>query len=91
MASALPAAAAAILAAAPCVGFSGSRAPALASLVAVTQVAAAVPVGVPVIVGDARGIDACARRLADAPQVFFAAAYGSGRGAVAARSIACVR
>lgn len=91
MGSALPAAAAALLSAAPCVGFSGARAPAPASLDAVQLVAAALPAGALVVVGCAAGVDQRTRQLVPSARVFQARAFGAGRGAVAARSIACVR
>jgi hypothetical protein len=88
---ALPAPAAALLAAAPCVGFSGSRTPSPAALVAVQLVAAALPPGAVVVVGCASGIDQRTRQLIPSARVFQARTFGAGRGAVAARSIACVR
>jgi len=87
----LPAHILATLAAAPVVGFSGSRAPAAASRTSVRLAAAAIPASVPVVVGCAAGIDQQARQLFPAARVFYAAAYGTGRGSFAARSIACVQ
>jgi hypothetical protein len=91
VASALPAAAAALLAAAPCVGFSGARSPSPAALAAVRLAVAALPAGIPVVVGCAAGVDQRTRQLVPSARVFRASAFGAGRGAVAARSIACVR
>jgi hypothetical protein len=82
----LPAAISATLASAPAVGFSGSRHRAPACLSAAV---AAVPPGLPVLVGCAPGVDAAVRGLCPAAVVF--AVSGSGRGAVAARSIRFVR
>jgi len=87
----LPVSVLSLLAGAAVVGFSGSVAPAAASLAAVAQVAAALPVGAPVVVGDAPGVDQRARQLVPRARVFFASTYGSGRGSFAARSIACVQ
>jgi len=79
-------------AAAPVVGFSGSRrlSPAFAPLVAgvVSSVLAA---GRSVAVGCAAGADSFARAAAPGARVFSVAAFGSGRGAFAARSVALVR
>jgi hypothetical protein len=85
---ALPSAVSSLVSSASAVGFSGSR-----SFVpySVELVAAAVPAGVPVFVGCARGVDAAARALFPSARVFSASAFGSGRGSFAARSAACVR
>ncbi len=85
---ALPASVAALLASAPAVGFSGSRAPSRAS-VAAARAAIAVSAR-PILVGDQRGIDAVVRSACAGAQVFHVAQYGAGRGAFAARSIAVV-
>lgn len=74
-----------------CVGFSGSRAPSPASLAALSWLCGLVPPGAAVVVGCARGIDQAARQVFPAAQVFQAAAYGTRRGAFAARSVACVQ
>lgn len=73
------------------VGFSGSRAPSIASVQALRLVLAELPPKVPVVVGCASGIDALVRSACPSAQVFWAMNYGVGRGALAARSIACVR
>ncbi|WP_198806949.1 hypothetical protein [Leptolyngbya sp. BL0902] len=83
--------AAALVAGFPCVGFSGSRSPAAASLSALSGLVPAVAPGAAVVVGCARGIDHAARVAFPGAQVFFASSFGSGRGAFAARSVACVR
>lgn len=82
-----------VLAAASCVGFSGSRSvPCAASASAVRRAVAAVGAGVPVSVGCAGGVDALVRSLCPDARVFSVASVGfSGRGAFAARSAACVR
>lgn len=74
------------------VGFSGSRrlAPAFAPLVA-GVVASVLAAGRSVAVGCAAGADAFARAAAPGALVFSAAAFGSGRGAFAIRSVALVR
>jgi len=83
----LPAPVVSALAAAPAVGFSGSR-----SVVSpwVAPALAAVPWSVPVFVGCAGGVDA-AVRSARACRVFWARLFGCGRGSFAARSVAFVR
>ena len=83
-----------LLSSASAVGFSGGRSvPCPASLRALRSAVAAVPSGVPVFVGCAGGVDAVVRSLAPSASVFSVAsgAFGSGRGAFAARSVACVR
>ncbi|MGF1566855.1 MAG: hypothetical protein ACFCVD_02070 [Nodosilinea sp.] len=74
-----------------CLGFSGSRRPCAVSLAALRGLAGLVAPGVAVVTGCAPGIDQAARLTFPAAQVFRAAAFGSGRGAFAARSVACVR
>lgn len=75
-----------------CFGFSGSRkwgqSPAPLSLAA-----AAVPSGSRVLVGCAAGVDAFFRSAFPAAEVFAVSSgvWGVGRGAFAARSVACVR
>ena len=83
--------AAALVAGFPCVGFSGSRAPAVASLAALAGLVSAVAPGAAVVVGCAPGIDHAARAAFPGAQVFQASSFGSGRGSFAARSVACVR
>jgi hypothetical protein len=87
----LPSAILSLLAPARCIGFSGSLAPAPASLATLAQLVNALPAGISIIVGDAPGIDQQVRQLIPSARIFFASAFGSGRGAFAARSIACVR
>lgn len=70
-------------------GFSGSRRS--VPLGAVRAALAAIPAGASVFVGCAAGVDACVRSLAAGSRVFRASSFGSGRGAFARRSIACVR
>lgn len=83
--------AAAILAGAAALGVSGSRRPSAASLSALAVALRAAPSAVPVLVGDAAGIDAHARQIRPGARVFVAADYGDGPQSFAARSIACVR
>ncbi|MBD1836667.1 hypothetical protein [Coleofasciculus sp. FACHB-501] len=93
-ASLLPAAVSAALASASAVGFSGSRRPGGALPPAVVAAAvASVPASVPVFVGCARGVDAVVRSLCPRASVLSVAGggFGRGRGAFAARSVACVR
>lgn len=85
----LPIAISALLAATPCVGISGTRRPAPASLVALHQLAAAIPAAALVVVGDASGVDQRVRRLLPCASVFVAASRQPGQ--LAARSIAVVR
>lgn len=73
------------------IGFSGSRAPSVASVQALQQLLIALPANASVIVGCASGIDALVRAARPNAQVFRAVDYGIGRSALAARSIACVR
>lgn len=79
----------------PALGISGSRAPAPASLSALAALAAAIPAGSAVLVGDAPGIDRRAVQLLPQAQVFAAAAFGTartpGHARLVARSVACVR
>jgi hypothetical protein len=75
------------------VGFSGSRSLPPCSVVALRSVAALVSPSAVVSVGCARGADSLARSLFPRARVFSVASgrFGSGRGAFAARSVACVR
>jgi hypothetical protein len=73
------------------IGFSGSRAPSVASVRALHLVLAALPAATSVVVGCAVGIDALARSACPLARVFRAVDYGVGRGSLAARSVACVR
>lgn len=79
------------LAGVPCLGFSGSRRPSALSLAALRSLVELLPSGVSVVTGCAPGIDQAARLAFPGAQVFRAAAFGVGRGAFAARSVACVR
>ena len=85
----LPCSVAALLAASPVVGFSGSRAPRLASRAALASVLRALPGHVPVVVGCARGIDALVR--AARPSALVVQAAGHAPGLLAARSSRLVR
>lgn len=80
---------------ASCVGFSGSRNPAGAIPTGVICAAiAAVSPSASVIVGCAKGVDAIVRQaFGDRCQVFSVSSgqWGSGRGAFAGRSTACVK
>ncbi|MCT7975183.1 hypothetical protein [Laspinema olomoucense] len=73
------------------IAFSGSRSPHPSSVNVVSEAVASVPVSVPVSVGCQRGIDAAVREACPRARVFRAADFGSGKGAYAARSMACVR
>lgn len=73
------------------IGFSGSRAPSAVSVRALHLVLGASPSDASVVVGCASGIDALVRIAYPSARVFRADDYGVGRGALAARSIACVR
>jgi len=77
----------------PVVGFSGSRSLPPASVAALRSVASLVSPTASVSVGCARGADSLARGLFPSARVFSVSSgrFGSGRGAFAARSIACVR
>lgn len=85
----------AAISSARCVGFSGSRSPGgvLPAAIVCGAIAAVSP-SASVFVGCACGVDAVVRSgLGSRCQVFSVASgqFGSGRGAFAARSIACVR
>ena len=82
---------AALVAQYPCIGFSGSRKPSPASLAAFHELVGQVLSSALVVVGCARGIDYAARQQFPSAQIFYASDFGSGRGAFAARSVACVR
>jgi hypothetical protein len=77
----------------PAFGFSGSRSPSSQSLAVVGWLLARLPSGCRVLVGCAAGVDAAVRSAVPAASVFSVASgvWGSGRGAFAARSSACVR
>ena len=83
----LPAPVRSLLVGAPAVGFSGSRAPSRASVAGARLAVAAVVA--PILVGDARGIDAIVRSDRPDARVFCAAGYEPAQ--LVARSIACVR
>lgn len=87
----VPSLVASLVSSSPVVGFSGSRSPSVASLAAVSAVAALVSGSV--AVGCARGVDLAVRGLFPSASVFAVSsgAWGSGRGAFAARSSAFVR
>ena len=76
----------------PAVGFSGSRSLPSQSAIALRSVAALVSPSAVVSVGCARGADSLARSLFPHAHVFSVASgrWGSGRGAFARRSVACV-
>jgi hypothetical protein len=76
------------------IGFSGSRTPAgLLPPAVLSSAAAAVPAGARVVVGCQRGVDAFFRQCFPKAEVFAVASgrWGSGKGAYAGRSIACVQ
>lgn len=81
-----------VLSSASVIGFSGSRTPpGFESERAIRSAVAAVPAGVPVHVGCARGVDQLVRRLCPEAVVFSVSSVGfSGRGAFARRSQLCV-
>lgn len=81
-----------LVAAAPAVGFSGSRSLLPCSVSALRRVAVSVPASASVFVGCAAGADAVARGLFPAAQVFSVASgrWGAGRSAFARRSVAVV-
>lgn len=78
------------LSVAPAVAFSGSRAPAPCSLVAVGLALSAVPRSASVSVGCARGVDAAVRFCRPGASVFRASSFGSGRSSFVRRSAAVV-
>ncbi len=86
----LPPAVSALLGSASVVGFSGSRSVAPCPAL-VCAVVAALPPGCAVSVGCASGADAAFRVARPGASVFRVASFGRGRGAFAARSVACVR
>ena len=73
------------------VGVSGSRAPSPASVVVCRWAVGQLAPGASVVTGCARGIDAVARLARPSSSVVRASAFGVGRGALAARSVAVVR
>lgn len=86
----LPSAIVSALSSASAVGFSGSRS--FAPMAVISAAIAEVPDSVPISVGCARGVDAAVRSLCPRVRVYSVVEVGfSGRGAFAARSIACVR
>jgi len=87
----LPPRVAAILTGAAALGISGSRRPSVATLASLSAALRAAPIGIPVLVGDAQGIDARAHQIRPSARVFVAADYGDGPQSFAARSITCVR
>jgi len=82
-----------LLSTASVVGFSGSRTPTASSLRAVRWALGQLSPSSTVVAGCARGVDATVRAGLPASRlrIFEAASFGQGRGAFAARSIACVR
>ena len=80
-----------VLASAPVVGVSGSRAPSSRSASACRWAVGQLAPGASVVTGCARGIDGVARLARPSASVIRASAFGSGRGALAARSVAVVR
>lgn len=75
-------------------GFSGARSPAgLLPPTVLSATAAAVPAGSHVVVGCQRGVDAFFRQCFPGAEVFSvdSGKWGQGKGAYAARSIACVQ
>ncbi|MEI6776217.1 MAG: hypothetical protein WCK70_04920 [Chloroflexales bacterium] len=80
-----------LLSSAAALGISGSRRPPAASLAALSAALCAAPTGIPVLVGDAQGIDARARQIRPSARVFVAADHGDGPQSFATRSITCVR
>lgn len=74
----------------PAVGFCGSRCGFVAGAeLAFASLCAVLPIGLPVLVGDARGVDSAVRSLFPAAGVFRVS--GSGRSAFAARSVRFVQ
>lgn len=80
-----------LIAAAPAVGFSGSRVPAPGAPETIAAVAPLVAPSTEVLVGCQRGIDEIARSYFPGAIVFRASDFGVGKGSFAARSAACVR
>lgn len=80
-----------LLASAPVVGVSGSRAPSPASASVCRWAVRQLAPSASVVTGCAAGIDGVARALRPSASVVRASAFGSGPGALAARSTAVVR
>ena len=80
-----------LLASAPVVGVSGSRAPSPASASVCRWTVGQLAPSASVVTGCAAGIDGVARLARPSASVVRAASYGSGPGALAARSVAVVR
>ena len=89
--STLPSSICQAIATAAAVGFSGSRSLENIEPSVISEAVAAVPMSVPISVGCQRGIDELVRLACPRARVFRASDFGSGKGAYAARSIACVR
>lgn len=80
-----------VLASGSVVGVSGSRAPSPASASVCRWAVGQLAPGASVVTGCARGIDGVARLARPSASVIQASAFGAGRGALAARSVAVVR
>ena len=80
-----------VLGSAPVVGVSGSRAPSPRSASACRWALRQLALSASVVTGCALGIDSIARNACPSASVIRASAFGSGRGALAARSVAVVR
>ncbi len=74
-----------------CIGFSGSRSAISSSLNVLTEVTKLIPDTTTIVVGCAQGIDKAVRNIFSDAVVFYVSDFGQGRGAFAARSIACVQ
>ena len=80
-----------LLASAPVVGVSGSRAPSPVSASVCRWAVGQLAPGASVVTGCASGIDGVARLARPSASVIQASAFGVGRGALAARSVAVAR
>ena len=80
-----------LLGSAPIVGVSGSRAPSPVSASVCRWAVGQLAPSASVVVGCAAGIDGVARLARPSASVIEASAFGAGRGALAARSVAVVR
>ena len=80
-----------LLASAPVVGVSGSRAPSPVSASVCRWAVGQLAPGASVVTGCAAGIDRVVRLARPSASVIEASAFGAGRGALAARSVAVVR
>ena len=89
--SSLPLSVCEAISGASAVGFSGSRSLENIESSVISEAVAAVPMSARVSVGCQKGVDELVRLACPRARVFSVSDFGNGRGAYAARSMACVR